>query len=870
MYAFKPLLATLVVAIFILSSCGGGGGPSPSSSDLISPASTDSSVPSVTLDAKQGQVLLGPIVDASIEIYDVTALDGPIICAVSSSSIDAEVGPGVVDLSDCSFGDEKLYYVVVQGGEDIDVDDDGELDETPTAKEGALHAILSGTQINSGGWRVNILTELAYQDSLTTLISNAGAASVSASLDSSAQKLLNLDLNNDGVINAEDLANFLPQDHFNSLSNPDADLINALLASIHEGNSVDTTELSRQYLLGATGQFFFSNDDEDFFNVDYLSDGGLLFMAGVLRDESSAFIADHIAIRIFDPSDSSAVSLAGALDITELEADIFIHGFQLKKSGDYLYLAAGLSGLLIIDVSNPDSPQHIATHDNGSIVDLVEVGDGVIYIGNYFGGITVLDISDPEAPSAIGSFATTVFDMLYQNDRLYVYGSGISVLDVTDATNISQLDNFGFPSGSGNPFSSKGSFLFLGVTDGFHSIKVFDINDEENILEAHNIPTPGLVIDILIEGDFLYSTTVSDDRKYSLNTYQIDNQGDLELIDSRLALSASGSVAAGTDSIYLSSPLQLNVYTKNALNHGTKSLVNVSTPLDAKQIKLVGDLAYVADGTSLRIYDVSNPETSVKELSSISVSDFIEDMTISGDYAYLANSVDGLKIIDVSDPENPSVSGMENSLNNTPDASYVTTAVAVVGDIAYTTIDGLKKLIAFNVADPTSPVLLNNEVTTDENSYSLVQYGNYLYRVSNGGLQIIDISDPLDFFNIGTSFFYGTDIAIDGPLGYMSTSNGEIRVLDFSNAESPVQLGSAIGLGQGTGIAIIDDIAYISNAFGIINVFDVTDSASPVYLTQYKVNGVVSDIAATDDYVFATNGFGLVIEHTVKSDLNIN
>ena len=95
------LLAALIVTIFMLSSCGGGGGSStsPAAQD---PAPTNNSVPSVILDAKQGQILLGPVVDASIEIFDATDLEGPTICAVSSSSIDAEVGPGVVDLSDCS------------------------------------------------------------------------------------------------------------------------------------------------------------------------------------------------------------------------------------------------------------------------------------------------------------------------------------------------------------------------------------------------------------------------------------------------------------------------------------------------------------------------------------------------------------------------------------------------------------------------------------------------------------------------------------------------------------------------------------------------------------------------------------------------
>ncbi|MDA9090601.1 hypothetical protein N9J84_00700 [Porticoccaceae bacterium] len=868
---FGLRLLSVVLVMLAIASCGGGGdSASPSPNNVVTPPPVTNTVSPVTLNSKQGQVLLGPVVDASIEIYDATDLEGPTLCAVSSSSIDAEVGPGVVDLTDCVFDDAKLYYFVVRGGEDIDVDDDGELDETPTPKIGALHAILNGAQINSGGWRVNILTELAYQDSLTSLIGNSSAETVSASLDSSAKKLLKLDLNNDNIIDGADLAHFIPQDHFSSLANPDSDLINALLTSIHEGDSVDTTELSRQYLLGATGQFFFSNQEEDFFNVDFLSSEGLLYMAGALRDNSSAFIEDHIAIRIFDPTDPSAVVLAGSLDITELETDIFIHGFQLKKSGDYLYLAAGLSGLIIIDVSDPSDPQHIATFDSGSVVDVVELGDSVAYIGNYFGGITVLDITDPESPTVTDSFTTSVFDMLYHDDRLYVYGSGLSILDVTEPSNILQLDQLGFPSGSESPFSRKGNFLFLGTTDGFQSIKVFDVSDESSILEVHNIQTSALVIDMLVEGDFLYATTFSDDNKYSLNTYQIDSLGNLELIDSRLALSASGKVATGAESIYLSSPEQLNIYTKNALNHGTKSLVNVSTPLDAKQVELVGDLAYVADGTSLRIYNVSDPESSVDELSSISVTDFIEDMTVSGDFVYLANTVDGLKIIDVSDPENPILAGMENSLNDTPEGGYVTNTVTVVGDFAYTTIDNLNKLIVHDVSDPSNPALIGSELAITETSHGLVVLSDFIYRVNSGALQVIDASDPHNLTSTQVTFIHGTDLVIENGIGYMSTLDGEIRVIDFSNANFPVQLSTALGLGQGTGIAVVGNIAYMSNAFGIINVFDVSNSAAPVYLSQYKVNGVVSDVAATEDYVFATNGFGLVVEHAIQSTSNID
>ena len=99
---FGLRLLSVVLVMLAIASCGGGGdSASPPPNNVVTPPPVTNTVSPVTLNSKQGQVLLGPVVDASIEIYDATDLEGPTLCAVSSSSIDAEVGPGVVDLTDC-------------------------------------------------------------------------------------------------------------------------------------------------------------------------------------------------------------------------------------------------------------------------------------------------------------------------------------------------------------------------------------------------------------------------------------------------------------------------------------------------------------------------------------------------------------------------------------------------------------------------------------------------------------------------------------------------------------------------------------------------------------------------------------------------
>ena len=70
------LLVALIVTAFMLSSCGSGSIPStpdPTATPNTNP-NTNTSVPSGTLDAKQVHILLGPIVDSSIAIFDPTDL----------------------------------------------------------------------------------------------------------------------------------------------------------------------------------------------------------------------------------------------------------------------------------------------------------------------------------------------------------------------------------------------------------------------------------------------------------------------------------------------------------------------------------------------------------------------------------------------------------------------------------------------------------------------------------------------------------------------------------------------------------------------------------------------------------------------------
>lgn len=851
--------------LIVVISCGGGS----SSTDNATPSDNEETN-NAQLGPMQGQILLGPIVGATVEIYPASALDLPAICTTTSSDQDAPNGPGVINLSTCSIDPDILYYLIVFGGEDIDVDDNGVLDNVPTPKQGALHALITGQEIIDGNWRINILTELAYQNALDILISNPDSTKLLDKRDNTANILLSADLNDDGVIDGFDLSQFLPQDHFDTLINPDNDLISSILASIHSGNSVDTTELSRQYLLAAVGHLNYDNSYfSGFINLDYIYDSGLLYMAGTTWDNSSTIVDNVLSIRIYDPSNSDNISLMGSLDITELNTDLLASGFELKKSGNYLYIATGSSGLVIVDVSNPESPEYITTYQNMTSVDSIEIGGSYAYISTYLGDISILDISNPSSPGFVASVAMNAFDIIYRENRLYVYGAGVSILDITDLSNISVTDNLVFPSGSGRSIQLDGNYLFVPSSLDGQFIRVFDISDESAITQIHEIPVSGYVSDIFIEDNLLFASMPLDSG-YVINTYEIKNTGELKLIDSRSGLN-TGRIAVGGNNLFLTSVKELNMYNKDTLNQAATNVANITTINEARLVKTVDGLSYVADSTRLNIYDTNNPLTDVKELGSIQLIDQIEDFQIIGNYAYIANASEGISIIDISDPANPSFVANNNSYNySEPDVSYSTGSIAVQGNYAYTSIDNLGKLIVFDISNPELPVPVGDQLDIDSFIFSFIINNNLLYGLGNNGLEVINIQDPLNISSLGQSFIFASDMVINNNIGYMSRLDGGIYTLDLLNNNNPVIVGQAEGLGNGKAISIINNIAYVANAFGYIGVYDVIDTSNPVYITQYKVNGIVSDVSAEEDFIFATNGLGLVVENAVKNLSNIN
>jgi len=118
-------------------------------------------------------------------------------------------------------------------------------------------------------------------------------------------------------------------------------------------------------------------------------------------------------------------------------------------------------------------------------------------------------------------------------------------------------------------------------------------------------------------------------------------------------------------------------------------------PAIVADVAVAGNYAYVADEVGgLRIIDVSNPAAPT-EVGFYDTPGNAYGVAVAGNYAYVADDLDGLRIIDISNPAAPTEVGFYDALGNA-------WGVAVAGNYAYIA-GGMPRAWRWRATTPTSP-----------------------------------------------------------------------------------------------------------------------------------------------------------------------
>jgi hypothetical protein len=164
----------------------------------------------------------------------------------------------------------------------------------------------------------------------------------------------------------------------------------------------------------------------------------------------------------------------------------------------------------------------------------------------------------------------------------------------------------------------------------------------------------------------------------------------------------------------------------------------------ANDVKVIGEYAYVADNVrGLMVLDIHD-RTDPKLLGYCPTDGTADALSIQGDYAYIADGSNGLRIISISDKNHPEEVG---HFNNRFDHTYFREGIQVLGNFAYVSYNDYDRyccISIIDISDKTKPFEVSH---LDRYYKGFYVEGNYLYYFGTADYDVLGIYDITDKSN---------------------------------------------------------------------------------------------------------------------------
>jgi hypothetical protein len=442
-----------------------------------------------------------------------------------------------------------------------------------------------------------------------------------------------------------------------------------------------------------------------------------------------AYVADRSGgVRIMNITDPTTPSLRGTYTTPGQARGIAI-------SGTYAYVGDNTNGLVILDITNRISPVHVATCPTRHQARQVVVSGDYVYVADVDSGMQVIDVSDPATPVLVGSFNTpgSTWGLAVDGNRAYLadWLEGLQIVDITDPTNPTLTANYDTPGGAWG-MAVSGCYAYVG--DEIAGLQVVEVlSPVPYPTLAGSDPSISYPCGVEVVGEYAYVADYS-----CLTIIDISDPTDPVYVGATEPIFYVTDVAVTGDYAYALNNLQ---------GEWAYRLIDISDPSDpvvvtsggpeqaCNGMAISGDRAYVSYSRALHYFDVWHIADPLAPGSTGECGPFDRrghGVAVSGNYAYMANGLDGLQVIDVIEPLSP-VPAATCSLPGWA------TDVTVDGDYAYVTSGYLEVV---DISDPLSPIHVATYATPGI-SRKIAISGDWAFAAAGGsGLHLIDISDP--------------------------------------------------------------------------------------------------------------------------------
>lgn len=455
----------------------------------------------------------------------------------------------------------------------------------------------------------------------------------------------------------------------------------------------------------------------------------------------------------------------------------------------------------------------------------------------------------PFGPTLLGSYATSgeALAVAVAGDYLYVAcgASGLQVLDISNTASPTLTGAYD-TQGVARDVDVEGVYAY--VADDTSGIHVIDISDPANPTLVGSYLTDIALHGVDVTGNYAY----------------VAGMGGLRIID--VSEPENPTQTTGS-SIFNATDIKVcgrYVYYLDQGGHGyswggflVAEVISPThwglrgwyiTPGEPHRFDIAGNNAFVADGSSgLRIINFSDPNNPTP-VGSIDTPGSAVDVAVAGDYAYVADDAAGLQVIDITSLSNP-------VLLYSYSASASAKGITLSGGTACLA-DGTFGFKAVRVALPTTPLPIGSYPSSGRRVATAIA-GDYLLTAEFDvpGAQVFDVSIPSSPNPIGSIVLDSVRrVEVSGTYAYFAELNFGLRIVDLGDPWSPVYVGGYSATGTQYALAVDGKFAYLAGTSGLWKI-DISDPTNPILVNSSALTGY--DMCVSGDLLYCADYFNV-------------
>lgn len=420
--------------------------------------------------------------------------------------------------------------------------------------------------------------------------------------------------------------------------------------------------------------------------------------------------------------------------------------------------------------------------------------------------------------------------------------------------------------GEANDISVVGNYAY--IADGESGFRIVDITNPDSIVTVNTTDTGGKTVAVYVTDTHAYVT----DMNTGLHIFNIENPtkpteqstfSEFNLIPKFpgkgewFAVFALDIVVSDNIAYLAAGCGGLQIIDVKDSSHPIL-ISDFQEPVSVFKVVIKDNFAYLASDNGFYIVNISNPKKP-KRVCFYNTHYAVNNLSLLGNIAYITENGKVLRAIDITNKAKPKNLGSLILKRTDPND------LVINGDFAYLTypiVNYESGLAIVNITNPARPVeVAFSSIVSNANSVGIIGKNAYV-ACQKTGLQILDISNPLQIINKGYNQLAAIkDFDVTNQYALIANFDKGIYIYDVSDSLNPLLVSKCVTPGKVLQVVAKGYYAYVTDDQSNLYIVDFSNPLKPFIASTNRISGNICSIFVSGQYIYvisSTKGLAII------------